>query len=87
MALKNMPTREIKYTRKAEKSAFREIFVARYIPILQYIKKFKKTLEDGWFNPLGTITLTHIITILPYIKVLLQGSDRVYTVDVCGLTA
>ena len=36
MALKNMLTREIKYTRKNEKSAFREIFVARYIPILQY---------------------------------------------------
>ena len=36
MALKNMLTREIKYTRKTEKSAFREIFVARYIPILQY---------------------------------------------------
>ena len=36
MALKNMLTREIKYTRKTEKSAFREFFVARYIPILQY---------------------------------------------------
>ena len=36
MALKNMLTREIKYTRKTEKSAFRKIFVARYIPILQY---------------------------------------------------
>ena len=37
MALKNMLTREIKFTRKTEKSAFREIFVARYIPILQYL--------------------------------------------------
>ena len=37
MVLKNMLTREIKYTRKTEKSAFREIFVARYIPILQYL--------------------------------------------------
>ena len=36
MALKNMLTREIKYAQKNEKSAFREFFVARYIPILQY---------------------------------------------------
>ena len=32
-----MLTREIKYTRKTVKLAFREIFVARYIPILQYL--------------------------------------------------
>ena len=36
--LQNGDTREIKYTRKKTKSAFREIFVARYIPILQYLK-------------------------------------------------
>ena len=41
---KNLLAREIKYSRKPEKSAFREIFVARYIPILQYYKflSFKK---------------------------------------------
>ena len=38
-------SREIKYTRKTEKSAFREIFVARYIPILQY---FKITFKIRW---------------------------------------
>ena len=58
--------REIKYTRKTEKSAFREIFVARYIPILQYINiyiyiytNFQVTLmmvddssvrNDSWCN-------------------------------------
>ena len=40
MALYNSLAREIKYTRKNEKSAFREIFVARYIPILQYLWMF-----------------------------------------------
>ena len=47
MALKNMLTREIKYTRKTEKSAFRDIFVARFIPILQYIYIY--TVEQAKF--------------------------------------
>ena len=54
MALYNSFVREIKYTQKSEKSAFREIFVARYIAILQYPPW---TNKEGYSKQIGKIGL------------------------------
>ena len=68
--------REIKYTRKTGKSAFRKIFVARYIPILQYFLSFLQTLTTFLIWSLSIIkislTLTQSISDLITIKMLVK---------------
>ena len=84
MALRNMLTREIKYTRKTEKSAFREIFVARYVPILQYIIS---TISKTNLSIMETCIYLYVYLSISniYLHVCLSVSISIYlSIYLCG---